>query len=331
MRFAHPWFLLLLLALPLLAWLRGRRGGQPAFLYSSVGLVKGISGVTRSPARAILARLRWVALALLIVGLARPQQGAGESPVRASGVDIVVALDLSGSMISEDFLVGGNRVNRLVVAKDVLREFIRKRSNDRIGLVAFARHPYVVAPPTLDHDFVLEHVQHLKLGTIEDGTAIGAGLMAALNRLRDGPARSKIVILMTDGQNNAGKVPPLTAAEAAEALGVKTYTIGVGTRGKAPVPYQDAFGNKRYREVDVDIDEDTLQQIARRTGGEYFRADSTDTLRQIYARIDQLERTEATLKKYQYYAELFPWVVLPGWVLLMLEIILSNTVWRRLP
>lgn len=331
MRFAAPWFLLLLLALPLLAWLKGRRGGQPAFLYSSVGLVKGISGVTRSHAHAILARLRWLALALLIVGLARPQRGASEDPIRASGVDIVVALDLSGSMISEDFVIGKQRVNRLVVAKDVLREFIRKRPNDRISLVAFARYPYVAAPLTLDHDFVLQQVERLQLGAVEDGTAIGSGLMAALNRLRDVKARSKIVILMTDGQNNAGKVPPLTAAETAETLGVRVYTIGVGTRGTAPVPYYDAFNNKHYQQVAVDIDEDTLQQVAKRTGGAYFRADSTDTLREIYARIDKLERTEVAVKKYRYYGEWFPLVVMPGWFLLMLEIILGNTVWRRLP
>lgn len=331
MQFANPWLLLLLLALPLLAWLKGRRGGQPAFLYSSVGLVKGMTGITRSHARGFLAQLRWLALALLIVGLARPQSGVGEDKVRASGVDIVVALDLSSSMISEDFMLAGNRVNRLVVAKDVLREFIRKRTNDRIGLVAFARNPYVVAPPTLDHDFVLEHVDRLQIGAVEDGTAIGSALTAALNRLRDVPGKSKIVILMTDGQNNAGKIPPLTAAEAAQALGIRVYTIGVGTRGKAPVPFFDAFGQKHYRDVDVDIDEDTLRKIAQKTGGEYFRADSTDTLREIYHRIDKLERTEATLKKYRYYAELFPLVAMPGWVLLMLEIILSNTVWRRLP
>ena len=331
MQFANPWLLLLLLALPLLAWLKGRRGGQPAFLYSSVGLVKGMTGITRSHARGFLAKLRWLALALLIVGLARPQSGVGEDNVRASGVDIVVALDLSSSMISEDFKLAGKRVNRLVVAKDVLREFIHKRTNDRIGLVAFARYPYVVAPPTLDHDFVLEHVDRLQIGAVEDGTAIGSGLTAAVNRLRDIQGKSKIVILMTDGQNNAGKVPPLTAAEAAQALGIRVYTIGVGTRGKAPVPFFDAFGQKLYRDVDVDIDEDTLRKIAQKTGGEYFRADSTDTLREIYHRIDKLERTEATLKKYRYYAELFPLVAMPGWVLLMLEIILSNTVWRRLP
>ena len=331
MRFAHPWFLLLLLLLPLLAWLKGRRGGQPAFLYSSVLLLKGITGVTRSHAGAILPRLRWLALALLIIGLARPQMGAGERAIKVSGVDIVVALDLSGSMNSEDFEIGGQRVNRLFVAKDVLRSFIQKRESDRIGLVAFAGRPYVVAPPTLDHDFLLQNVDRLRIGTIEDGTAIGSAITAALNRLSELPSKSRIIILMTDGQNNAGKVPPLTAAEAAQALGVKVYTIGVGRRGTAPMPYLDALGQKRYANIEVDIDEDALRKIADRTGGAYFRADSTGTLRDIYDRIDRMERSTAEVKKYQRYRELADLVVLPGLVLLLLEIILANTVWRKLP
>lgn len=331
MRFAHPWLLLLLLALPLLAWLKGRRGGQPAFLYSSVALVKGISGLSRAHTGAILLRLRWLALALFIVGLARPQLGLGEAKVRAAGIDIVVALDLSTSMMSEDFELGGQRVNRLVIAKDVLRSFIAKRQSDRIGLVAFAGRPYLVSPPTLDHEFLLENIERLDIGAVEDGTAIGSALTSALNRLRDLSSKGRVVILMTDGQNNAGKVPPATAAEVAQTLGVKVYTIGVGTRGKAPVPGFDAFGYKRYRMVDVDIDEETLRQIAQRTGGRYYRATDAASLRQIYAEIDRQEKTEVEAKKYQRYTELFPWVVLPGWVALMLEIILAHTVWRRLP
>jgi Ca-activated chloride channel family protein len=331
MRFAHPWFLLLLLALPLLAWLKGRRGGQPAFLYSSVGLVKGISGVTRAHSRAILARLRWLGLALLIVGLARPQQGGGQTEVKASGVDIVVALDLSTSMISEDFTIGGNRVNRLVVAKEVLREFIKKRTSDRIGLVAFARNAYVVAPPTLDHDFVLDHVERLAIGAVEDGTAIGSGLMSALNRLRDLQGKGKIVILMTDGQNNAGSVQPLTAAEAAQTLGIKVYTIGVGTHGTAPFPQRDMFGRKGYVQVPVDIDEDTLKEIASRTGGKYYRADRTETLERIYDEIDQLEKTDVEVKKYVRVQELFPWLLAAALGLMLAEVTLGNTVWKRLP
>ncbi|MBI2949915.1 MAG: VWA domain-containing protein [Verrucomicrobia bacterium] len=331
MTFAYPYVLALLALLPLLAWLKGKHGQEAAFLYSSIQLVRGIMGLTRSSVGKILLKLRWLALALFIVALARPQIGEGETRITASGIDIVVAMDLSGSMAAEDFQIKGERVNRLDIAKDVLEKFIAKRVSDRIGLVAFAGRAYIAAPPTLDHDFLLQNLQRLNLGTIEDGTAIGSGLSAALNRLRELPSKSRIVILMTDGQNNAGKVPPLTAAEAAETLGVKVYTIGVGTRGTAPMPRTDVFGRKVYVSVPVDIDEDTLKAIAQKTGGKYFRADSTETLREIYTEIDKLEKTEIQIKKYQRYQELFPWVVLSGLSVLLLEVILGNTVWRKLP
>ncbi|MBM3839001.1 MAG: VWA domain-containing protein [Verrucomicrobia bacterium] len=331
MTFAYPYVLGLLALLPVLAWLKGKHGQEAAFLYSSVQLVRGIMGLTRSSVGKILLKLRWLALALFIVALARPQIGEGETRVTASGIDIVVAIDLSGSMAAEDFQIKGERVNRLDIAKNVLEKFIAKRPSDRIGLVAFAGRAYIAAPPTLDHDFLLQNLQRLNLGTIEDGTAIGSGLSAALNRLRELPSKSRIVILMTDGQNNAGKVPPLTAAEAAETLGVKVYTIGVGTRGTAPVPRTDVFGRKVYVSVPVDIDEDTLKAIAQKTGGKYFRADSTEALRDIYTEIDQMEKTEIQIKKYQRYQELFPWVVLSGLSILLLEVILGNTVWRKLP
>ena len=283
-------------------------------------------------AGAILAQMRWLALALFFIALARPQVGEGETKVTASGVDIVVAIDLSGSMSSEDFELQGQRVNRLAIAKDVLQKFVDKRPNDRIGLVAFARDAYIAAPLTLDHDFLLQNLERLEIATPDrDGTAIGSALTAALNRLRELKSKSKMVILMTDGQNNAGNVPPLTAAEAAETLAVKVYTIGVGTRGMAPIPFIDPFGRKRYDQQPVDIDEATLQQISRRTGGKYYRADKTETLRSIYDEIDRLEKTEAIVKKYQRYREMFPFVALPGLVLLLLEIILHHTVWRKLP
>lgn len=331
MTFAYPYVLLLLLLLPLVAWLRGRRGRQAAFLYSSVQLVKGIMGISRSSIGAILLKLRWLALALFIVGLARPQIGEGEAIIKASGIDIVVAIDLSGSMAAEDFEIRGERVNRLAIAKDVLERFVARRVSDRIGLVAFAGRAYVAAPLTLDHEFLLANLKRLTLGTIEDGTAIGSGLTAALNRLRDIESKSKIVILMTDGQNNAGKVPPLTAADAAQSLGVKVYTIGVGTRGTAPMPQTDVFGRKVYVPMQVDIDEDTLQKISDKTGGKYYRADNSEALRQIYAEIDQLEKTEVEVTKFQRYREMFPWPVLAGLVVLLMEVILANTVWRKLP
>src|ERR1044071_9727320 len=193
MIFAHPYFLLLLLLLPLLAWLKGRLGFQPAFLYSSVQLVRGITGITRSHAGAILLKLRWLALALFILALARPQLGEGETQVTASGIDVVVAIDLSSSMKSEDFELKGKRVNRLAIAKDVLDQFILKRPSDRIGLVAFARDPYIAAPLTLDHDFLRQNLERLEIATRDkDGTAIGSALTAALNRVRDIQSKRKI-------------------------------------------------------------------------------------------------------------------------------------------
>jgi Ca-activated chloride channel family protein len=329
--FAHPWLLLLLLLVPLLAWLKGRSGGRSAFLYSSVGLVKNIIGLTRTSIGAILLRMRWLALLLLLAALARPQLGEGQAKIRASGIDIVMALDLSGSMAAEDFELNGKSVNRLVIGKDVMQQFVRKRVNDRIGLVAFAGRAYIATPLTLDHDFLLRNLERLDLGALEDGTAIGSAISAGANRLRDIEAKSKIVVLMTDGQNNAGKIPPVTAAEAAQALGVRVYTIGIGTKGLARVPYRDPFGQTRYMDQQVDIDEETLTQVAQKTGGKYFRAENTAGLRKIYDEIDQLEKTEVEVKKYQRYRELFPWFVLGGLSLLLLEIILSNTVWRKLP
>ena len=329
--FAHPWLLLLLLLVPVLAWLKGKTGQPKAFLYSSVGLVKNIIGLSRSSVGRILLRMRWLALILLLIALARPQLGEGQAKVRASGIDIVVAIDLSGSMAAEDFELRGEQVNRLVIAKDVLEKFVRKRENDRIGLVAFAGRAYIASPLTLDHDFLLQNLERLNLGSLEDGTAIGSAILAAVNRLRDIEAKSKIVVLMTDGQNNAGKVPPVTAAEAAQTLGIRIYTIGVGTRGIARMPYQNVFGQKTYIDQKVDIDEEMLTKIAQMTGGKYFRAENTAGFRRIYDEIDQLEKTEVEIEKYQRYRELFPYFVLSGLAILLLEIILSNTVWRRLP
>lgn len=333
MSFAHPYLLLLLLLLPILAWLQGKRGQNSAFLYSSVQLVKPLSGLTRSRAGRILLLLRWLSLALFIIALAQPRFIKGESSNRASGIDIAVAIDLSGSMAAEDFELDRNRVNRLVIAKDVLRKFIEKRPADRIGLIAFAGRAYIASPMTLHHDFLLQNLERLYLGMIEDRTAIGSGLTAALNRLRDLPSKSKIVILMTDGVNNAGKVPPLTAAEIAETLKIKVYTIGIGTQGTAPMPVgTDPFsGQKVYRQVPVDIDEETLTKVAERTGGKYYRADNSESFRKIYAEIDRLEKTDFEVKKYRQYEELFAWVILGGLFILLLEIILSQTVWRKLP
>lgn len=331
--FAHPSFLFLLLLLPLLAWLKGKRGQESAFLYSSVQLVRPVANISQWNPGRVLLRLRWLALAALIFGLARPQLTRSETSVRASGIDIVMALDLSGSMAAEDdgFKLRGQQVNRVTIAKDVLQKFVAKRPNDRIGLVAFAGRAYIAAPLTLDHDFLQQNLERLNLGSIEDGTAIGSALSASINRLRELKSKSKIIILMTDGQNNAGKVPPLTAAEAAQTLGVKVYTVGVGTRGAARIPVKDMFGRTIYQTIQADIDEDTLQAIAKKTGGKYYRADNTATLQKIYDEIDKLETTEVETKKYVQIEELLAWAVWPGLGLLLLELLLGNTVWRKLP
>jgi Ca-activated chloride channel family protein len=252
--------------------------------------------------------------------------------VKASGVDIVVAFDVSGSMLSEDFEVKGERVNRFNMARQVLKGFIDERPNDRVGLVLFASQAFVATPLTLDHNFLQENLDRLEIGAInEKATAIGDGLGTAVNRLRDLKAKSKIVILMTDGQNNSGKLDPLLAAEAAKSLGVKVYTVGIGMHGEAPMPARDMFGRKVYQMVPVDVDEDTLGKIADETGGKYYRADNAEKFQQIYDEIDKLEKTEASIKKYTQFTELFPWFITVGLAILLIEFVLAQTVFRRLP
>jgi len=339
MTFAHPWLLLLLLLLPVLAWLKGKRGTPPAFLYSSVQLVRAVLNVSRSRSGGFLAALRWLALGIFIVALAQPQLTKNQTQVKASGIDIAVAVDLSGSMASMDFEVGGGRVSRIEMAKTVLKKFIEKRPSDRIGLIAFATDAYIVTPLTLDHDFLLQNLDRFNIDPFDpnndliDGssTAIGSGLSTAINRLRDLKSKSKIVILMTDGQNNSGKLAPLVVAEAAKSLGVKVYTIGVGMRGNAPMPGVDIFGRRGYEMRPVDIDEDTLTKIADMTGGKYYRADNAEHFEEIYAEIDKLEKSEAVVKKYTEYKELFAWFVLGGLSVLLVEQLLKHTIMRRLP
>lgn len=321
MTFAYPYLLLLLLLLPLVAWLKGRRGQPPAFVYSSVQLLRAVTNITKAKSGGFLVALRWLALALLLVALAQPRLTQFSSTkASASGVDIAVAFDISGSMGQPDFEVQGRRVNRFEMARAVLKDFINKRPNDRIGLVVFAMEPYVATPLTLDHDFLLSNLDRTQLGMIEwRGTAIGSALSTAVNRLREVKSKSKIVILMTDGRSNAGKVAPLTAAEAAKALGVKIYTIGVGNQDPA-----------LSRDGDV-IDAETLQQVAQMTGGRFYLADNAKRFQEIYAEIDRLEKTEAEVKKLAHHTELFGWLVLAGLVILLTELVLGQTFFRKLP
>lgn len=333
MTFAHPYLLSLLLLLPLAAWLKGRRGQPPAFVYSSTQLLRGVQEVSKSNAGGFLTALRWLSLALLIVALSQPRLTRFDSTkATASGVDIVVAFDLSGSMAAEDFAIKGQRVNRAAMAKRVLENFIGKRPTDRIGLVAFGTQAYIASPITLDHDFLLKNLERLNLNTINGNqTAIGSALSTSVNRLRELKSKSKIVILMTDGVNNAGKITPLTAAEAAQVLGIKIYSIGVGTQGQAPMPTTDFFGRRVYQMAAVEIDEETLTKISDMTGGKYYRADNAEKFEAIYAEIDQLEKTEADVKKFAHHTELFGWLIAAGIAVLTAEVALGQTLLRRLP
>ena len=329
--FAHPWVLLLLLLLPILAILRGRFGGMPGVTFSSTSTLSAVGRRRRSRAGALLALLTHLALASLIVALARPQLGRTLTRIQASGVDIMLALDVSRSMLAEDYNIGGQRANRLEAVKQVTEQFIRQRPNDRIGIVAFAGRPYLVSPLTLDHDWLIHNLDRLQIGLVEDGTAIGSAIAAAANRLKDKEAKSKLIVLLTDGDNNAGRVSPLTATEATKALGIRVYTIGAGTNGEAPFPFKDPFGRTFYRNVRMDYNDDLLKQIASISKGKYFRAADTDSLKDVFNEIDQMEKTKVEIEKTADYRDLFPIFLLAGFVLLGSEVLLSQTIWKRLP
>lgn len=330
--FAQPKFLWLLLLIPVLAWLKGKLGGTPGILFSTTKTISKIGARRRSRAGDFLTGLLYLALACLILAMARPQLGKTITRTQASGVDIMLAVDVSRSMLAEDFSIGMQRANRLEAVKRVTEEFINRRPNDRIGIVAFAGRPYLVSPLTLDHDWLLKNLDRTQIGLVEDGTAIGSALAAASNRLKDKEAKSKLILMLTDGENNSGRVTPLTAAEAAKALGIKVYTIGAGSRGLVPYPMTDNVGRIRgYQQVQAEFDEETLKQIASMTGASYYRATDTKSLESIFDEIDQLEKSQVEVQKVAQYKDLFPWFVLAGVVLLAAETVLGQTIWRRLP
>ncbi|HEX4406682.1 MAG TPA: VWA domain-containing protein [Polyangia bacterium] len=331
MSFVHPHLLWLLLGLPLFAFLRSRRGPVAALRYASLATARQVGRTTRSRAGRLLPYLRLPAAALLIVGLARPQVTHASSKVEASGVDMMLALDVSGSMQSLDLQLEGQRSDRLTVVKSVVSKFIAARPNDRMGIVAFAGRPYLVSPLTLDHPWLEKSLERVEIGTTDDGTAIGTALAASVNRLRQSDAKSKVVVLLTDGVNNTGAVQPRLAAQAAAALGVKVYTIAVGAQGQAPIPVVDELGRKRIVMGQVDVDEATLKEIAQTTGAAFFRATDTDSLQAIYHRIDQLEKTTRQVSKFEHHEERFAWAVLPGLALLLAEVGLGATILRRVP
>lgn len=330
-QFVHPEVLFLLLLLPVMAVWKGRWGRPVAIRMPSTDDAVQVGAKPRSKVGGFMTSLLLLALALLIIALARPRHGKGSTDIESSGIDIVLTLDVSGSMEALDFKLEGKPANRLEVVKNVVGKFIGQRPNDRLGMVAFAGRPYLVSPLTMDHEFLAKRLSDVKMGQVEDGTAIGSAIASAVGHLRDSNAKSRIIILLTDGVNNAGAVNPLTAAEAAKALGIKVYTIGAGTRGEAPFPVRDAFGRTRLQTMKVEIDEEMLKQIAESTGGQSFRATDTDSLEKIYESINQLEKTTRKLKKYQQYDELFLWFLAPGLALLLLEMLLGQTRFRRLP
>jgi Ca-activated chloride channel homolog len=331
-RFLQPeWFWLLAL-LPLVMLWRGRRGPVAAIEYPDVSLARGVARSSRSRIGWLTWLLPLLACILMIAGLARPQRAHSRTEITANGIDIVLGLDVSGSMQALDFQINHQRVNRIEVVKSVVSKFIDERPDDRIGLIAFAGAPYLVSPITLDHDWLQQNLERVTTAAAtDDGTAIGSAIAAGVNRLRATPAKSKVIILLTDGVNNTGKISPLAAAEAARAFGVKIYTIGVGVRGEAPIPVRDAAGNMRLIMGRVDVDEKTLQAVAEETGGRFYRATDTDSLRKIYEEINRFERSAQTVQKFEHTEELYPWALIPSLAILGLGLLLQQTRLRRLP
>jgi len=333
-RFLQPEWLTLLALLPLVLIWRGRRGTVAAVEYSNITAAKTAARESRSRFGRWTRFLPIAAAALMIVGLARPQLVHGRTEVEASGIDIMLAVDVSGSMQALDFKVNGTPVNRLDVVKSAVAKFIEDRPNDRIGIIAFAGAPYLVSPPTLDHDWLQQNLDRVKIAEnmdVEDGTAIGSAIASGTNRLRNLPSKSKIIVLLTDGENNAGKISPVAAADAAKALGVKVYTIGAGVEGNAPMPVKDAAGNTQIVMAKVDVDTDMLQNIANKTGARFYRATDTDSLQNIYSEINTLEKSTAKVHKFEKVKDVFAWALMPAFALLGFGVYLEQTRLRRLP
>jgi Ca-activated chloride channel family protein len=308
-------------------WLWSRRRRRRALVLPALATAGDLPRTWRERLRAAPEILRALAFVLGVVALARPQQLEAGRPVTTSGVDIVLALDASGSMKAEDF----QPRNRLEVAKQAAIEFVGDRPSDRIGLVSFAGQAVTQAPLTLDHDAVEGAIERVQIGALAEGTAIGTALATSVNRLRPSDARSRVVILLTDGVNNAGQIDPLTAAETARALGVRVYTIGVGTTGEAPYLLEDPRFGRRYVRVVVRIDEDVLRDISGRTGGRYYRATDPQALAAVYREIDRLERSPLSGRRPVVRLDRYLWLLLPALGGVILEGILRGTLFRRLP
>jgi len=324
---ANPYYLyLLLLIVPAVVWYVLKRKKRYSTLQVSNSFAfEGLKRSWKDRLEHIPFVLRMLAFAMIVIVLARPQSTNSWQNVSTEGIDIVVALDISSSMLAEDL-----RPNRLEAAKNVASSFISGRPNDNIGLVVFSAESFTQCPLTTDHAVLLNLFGGIQSGMIEDGTAIGLGLANAVSRIKDSQAKSKVIILLTDGSNNRGDIDPITAADIAKTFGIRVYTIGIGTKGKAPYPFQTAYGIQ-YQNIDVVIDEQPLRQIASITGGEYYRATNNSKLKSIYNEIDKLEKTKMRVHEYSKKNEEYRDFAIAALLLLLLEIILRNTVLRRLP
>ena len=327
-RFEDPWFLTLLLVLPLMVYtyVARRKQRSGTIRYSDVAALKQADVWRTGRFRHGLFVVRIMAVATLIVAFARPQTGITSETVTAEGIDIVLVIDISSSMLAEDL-----EPNRLEAAKSVAADFVSGRRNDRIGLVVFAGQAFTQAPLTLDYSVVTDLLGQMEVGMIEDGTTVGMGLATAVKRLQSSDAESKVIVLLTDGRSNTGEIGPVTAAQMAQALGVKVYTIGAGSLGTARVPVNDPTLGRRYVNIQVDVDEPTLQEIADLTGGRYFRATDTESLSEIYGEIDDLETTEIEVQNFTRYGELFHYPLAAGLLLLVFEVGVGQTALRKLP
>lgn len=327
MEFLHPEYLyLLLLIIPLIVWYVMRLSKtQASFKLASTGAFRGVKSDFRVYMRHLPFALRMIALALMIVVVARPQSVDSWEETETQGIDIVLALDVSGSMLAQDL-----EPDRLQAAKKVAAEFITDRPNDNIGLVIFAGESFTQCPLTTDHKVLLNLLNEIEFGMIEDGTAIGLGLATSVNRLKDSASESRIVILLTDGTNNSGQIAPLTAADLARSYGIRVYTVGAGTKGMAPTPVNTGFG-MRLQNMPVDIDEKTLTEIAAMTGGQYFRAQDTEGLRQVYDEIDQMEKYLISVQNVTRRRELFLPFALFALGLILMELLLRRTWLRNVP
>jgi len=330
--FKDPLVLGFILLIPLTIFLvRKRRSTDSAFIFSSEELIRDLKPTMRIRLGRSLVFLRAAAIALLLLALARPQSVLEGTKAVSEGVDIVLALDTSTSMLAEDFKVGAARINRFDLVREVVKDFIKKRKDDRIGMVAFAARAYTVCPLATDYTWLSANLDRVRIGMIEDGTAIGSGIASSISRLSTSKTKSKIIILLTDGVNNAGTISPLGAAEAAKALKVKIYAIAVGTKGLVPYPFKDIHGRIVYQNIPIEIDEPVLRKVADITGGKYYLASDTETLRRIYDDINRLERSAIEHLGYREYSELFPSFLIPGLIILALEIFLSNTIFMKVP